>query len=98
MESQADRRARLRIMERFATLGRKPRETAPPTMGDAAPPAAPQTLEQRVAHLEAALEALQDQLHRESQRRDHELADLRHQLRPEELARELSEDARRRGL
>lgn len=97
MDRQADRHARMRIMERFATLGRKPRDSAassPPT----AAPQTPQSLEQRVAHLEAALEALQDQLHRESQRRDNEIAELHRQLRPEELARELSDDARRRGL
>jgi hypothetical protein len=52
----------------------------------------------RVAQLEAAIEALQDQLHRECQRFDRELAELRLALRPEALARSLSDDARRRGL
>lgn len=60
--------------------------------------AASQRLEERVERLESALEALQDQLHRESQRRDEQIAELRRQVRPEELARELSDDARRRGL
>ena len=69
-----------------------PQQEAP-----AAPPAAPD-LAARVAELEARVEALQDQVYRESERRDRELAEVRHALRPEELVRTLSEDARRRGL
>jgi hypothetical protein len=56
------------------------------------------SVEARIAALEARVEALQDQVYRESERHDRELADLRRRLRPEEIARELSEDARRRGL
>lgn len=55
-------------------------------------------LERQVAHLEELLEGLQDAVHRESVRRDHEAAELHRQMAPEELARALSEDARRRGL
>jgi uncharacterized membrane protein YgaE (UPF0421/DUF939 family) len=52
----------------------------------------------RIARLEANVEALQDQVHRQSERHQHEMAELRRQLRPEELARSLSDDARRRGI
>jgi hypothetical protein len=48
--------------------------------------------------LEELLEGLQDAVHRESVRRDHEAAELQRQISPAELARALSEDARRRGL
>jgi uncharacterized coiled-coil protein SlyX len=57
-----------------------------------------EVLEQQVAHLEELVEGLQDAVHRESVRRDHEAAEIQRQMAPEELARTLSEDARRRGL
>ena len=56
------------------------------------------TLERQVRHLEELLEGLQDAVHRESVRRDHEAAEFQRQISPAELARALSEDARRRGL
>jgi uncharacterized coiled-coil protein SlyX len=55
-------------------------------------------LEGRVAYLGELLEGLQDAVHRESMRRDDEAADLRHRTAPREMARALSEDARKRGL
>jgi hypothetical protein len=55
-------------------------------------------LANRLARLEAAFEALQDQVHRESERHQREMAELRRQLKPEELTRTLSADARRRGI
>ncbi len=55
-------------------------------------------LERQVAHLEELVEGLQDAVHRESVRRDHEAAELQRQMAPSELARALSEDARKRGL
>jgi hypothetical protein len=57
-----------------------------------------EALEQQVGQLEELVEGLQDAVHRESVRRDHEAAELQRQMAPEELARALSEDARRRGL
>jgi hypothetical protein len=51
-----------------------------------------------LTRLEARVEALQDQVHRESERHQREMADLRRQLKPEELTRALSADARRRGI
>lgn len=55
-------------------------------------------LADRVRRLETTVEALQDQVHRQSQRHEREVAELRRSLRPEELVRALSADARRRGL
>jgi hypothetical protein len=55
-------------------------------------------LERRVAQLESVVEGLQDALHRESVRRDQQAAHLESKTEPEEIARALSEDARKRGL
>ena len=55
-------------------------------------------LERRVAHLERELEGLQDAVHRESVRRNEEAAQLQRRTAPGEIARALSEDARKRGL
>jgi hypothetical protein len=55
-------------------------------------------LDSRMDHLEAALEGLQDALYRESVRADAELAELHERTEPEHIARELSADARKRGL
>jgi hypothetical protein len=55
-------------------------------------------LEQQVAHLEGLVEGLQDAVHRESVRRDHEAAEIHRQMEPGELSRTLSEEARKRGL
>jgi hypothetical protein len=52
----------------------------------------------RVEHLEAAIEGLQDSVHRESVRRNQVLADFERKLRPGEIRRALNEDGRRRGL
>jgi hypothetical protein len=57
-----------------------------------------EVLERQVADLEELVEALQDAVHRESVRRDHEAAEVQRQMSPPELARALSEDARKRGL
>ena len=57
-----------------------------------------QRLERRMDQLEELVEGLQDAVHRESVRRDHEAAEVQRQMSPPELARALSEDARRRGL
>jgi uncharacterized coiled-coil protein SlyX len=55
-------------------------------------------LERRVAELEDLLEALQDSVHREAVRRDEQALRLERKVEPRELARALSEDARKRGL
>ncbi|MFL5820582.1 MAG: hypothetical protein ACJ76S_07865 [Solirubrobacteraceae bacterium] len=55
-------------------------------------------LERRLGHLEAAVEGLQDSVHREAVRQDHVLRDLERRAQPGEMRRALSDDARRRGL
>jgi uncharacterized coiled-coil protein SlyX len=55
-------------------------------------------IERRLAHLESALEGLQDAVHRESVRRNEQTAELRHRTEPGAMARALSDDARERGL
>ena len=57
-----------------------------------------ESLERRLAHLEATLEGLQDAVHRESVRRDEQISELRQRTEPGEMARLLSHDARKRGL
>ena len=55
-------------------------------------------LEARVQQLEGALEALQDAVYRQALAYDKTLAELHERTKPEEIARALSEDARKRGL
>jgi uncharacterized coiled-coil protein SlyX len=55
-------------------------------------------LRARIAHLESTLEELQDSVYRDKRRHEQELADMRKLLDPANLARALSDDARRRGL
>jgi hypothetical protein len=63
-----------------------------------APEAPNEALERRIEHLEAALEGLQDAVHRESTRQGEEIEKLRRRIEPGEMARSLSDDARRRGI
>jgi hypothetical protein len=49
-------------------------------------------------HLEAELEGLQDALYRQSVLEGEHVEELRRRTTPEQLARDLSKDARRRGL
>ncbi len=55
-------------------------------------------LERRVAHLEALVEGLQDAVHRDALRHDKRITEVERRTQPEELAKALSADARRRGL
>jgi uncharacterized coiled-coil protein SlyX len=55
-------------------------------------------LEARVDHLESALEGLQDAVHRRSVLEDKEIERLRNRTEPAQLARDLSREARQRGL
>jgi hypothetical protein len=57
-----------------------------------------EALEGRVNQLEIQLEGLQDAVHRDAVRRDEEAARLERKTQPDELARALSREARRRGL
>ena len=54
--------------------------------------------EQRIEHLEAALEGLQDALYRQARRADASRDEMLRRTEPTRMARELSDDARRRGL
>jgi hypothetical protein len=55
-------------------------------------------VEARVEHLETALEGVQDALYRHQVLDEENIAELRRRTDPEQIARDLSEDARRRGL
>ncbi len=55
-------------------------------------------LEARIEHLEAALEGLQDAVDRQAVLQDERNTELRRRTDPAEMARALSEDARRRGV
>ena len=55
-------------------------------------------VDERLAHLEALVEGLQDAVHRDSVRHEERMAELERKTEPAELAKALSDDARRRGL
>jgi hypothetical protein len=55
-------------------------------------------LRRRVDELEGMVEALQDALYRQSMLDHERLEELTRRLEPEEIAKALSADARRRGL
>jgi hypothetical protein len=57
-----------------------------------------ETLETQVRHLEAEIEGLQDAFHRRAILEEEQIGELRARTAPAQLARDLSEDARRRGL
>ena len=57
-----------------------------------------EALEARVTHLEAALEGLQDAVYRQAQLAEDRLEELRARMEPGQMAIDLAEDARRRGL
>ena len=57
-----------------------------------------ETLEVRIAHLEGELEGLQDAVYRQAVLEDEQIDEVRKQLAPEQMARELSRHARKRGL
>jgi uncharacterized coiled-coil protein SlyX len=57
-----------------------------------------EALEARVKHLEAALEGLQDAVYRQAQLGEEKHEELRKRMEPGQMAIDLAEDARRRGL
>ena len=57
-----------------------------------------ETLEARIEDLEAVLEGLQDALYRHEVLEQKSIGELRRRTEPEQIARDLSQDARRRGL
>jgi K+/H+ antiporter YhaU regulatory subunit KhtT len=61
-------------------------------------PVALQALQARVEQLEQLVEALQDSVHRESERQGKRIAELEARTQPAALSVALSKDARERGL
>jgi uncharacterized coiled-coil protein SlyX len=57
-----------------------------------------EAIEARMEHLEKAFEGLQDAVYRQAQIEESNITDLRRRIEPERLARDLSQDARDRGL
>ena len=57
-----------------------------------------ETLEARIEHLERELEGLQDAVYRQALLEDENIGELRRRIEPEQLARDLDNDARQRGL
>jgi hypothetical protein len=57
-----------------------------------------QRLKERVDHLEALVEGLQDAIYRDSIRHEERMTEIERKTEPEALAKALSDDARRRGL
>jgi hypothetical protein len=57
-----------------------------------------ETLEARTEHLEAVLEGLQDAVHRRAVLEDESIDELRKRRQPGQIARDLSRNARTRGL
>jgi hypothetical protein len=55
-------------------------------------------VEERLDHLEALVQGLQDAVHRDSVRHDERMSELERKTEPDALAKALSNDARRRGL
>jgi predicted RNA-binding Zn ribbon-like protein len=78
-------RERIRRLAHVRRAGRQPHEDL-------------KRLRQRLEHLEALVEGLQDAVHRDSVRHEERMAELERKTQPEALAKALSDDARRRGL
>ncbi len=86
--------ARIRQIRRSAAESAPaPRNVAPTDNASAL-----EALQTRVEHLEQLLQALQDSVHRESERHSKRLADLEARTEPGALSVALSRNARERGL
>jgi uncharacterized coiled-coil protein SlyX len=57
-----------------------------------------EALEARIQHLETALEGLQDAVYRQAQLGEEQLDELRRRMEPGQMAIDLAQDARKRGL
>lgn len=57
-----------------------------------------ETLEARIEHLESAHQGLQDAVYRRAVLEDESIEELRRRSEPGQIARDLSENARTRGL
>ncbi len=92
-----DREKLLRRIRQIRRTATPPDGPAPSDARDSQPERL-QALEARVAHLEQLLEALQDSVHRESERHADLIAALQAQVAPGAMSAALAEDARNRGL
>jgi hypothetical protein len=88
------------ITERVSRLWRRRRSGAgiEPAVADAVSEHRFEACEARIEQLETALEGLQDALYRHEILDERNIAELRRRSDPEQMARDLSQDARRRGL
>jgi hypothetical protein len=98
------------LLDRVVHLRRRKEEEADPRDPGAADTVAPATdtpaayavrieeLEERIANLETLVEGLQDSVHRESVRREHQISRLETKTEPGEINRALSREARERGI
>jgi hypothetical protein len=86
--------ARIRQLRRVTEAGRGVQTTPV----DPAEPDEVRALQNRVEHLEALVQGLQDSVHRESSRQAKRIAELEARLNPAALGKALSDDARARGL
>jgi hypothetical protein len=88
------------IAERLSRLWTRPSSGArlEPPLVDAGWEQRFEACEARIEHLETALEGLQDALYRHEILDQENIAELRRRTDPDQLARDLSQDARRRGL
>jgi hypothetical protein len=88
------------LVRRVGALMRPAPETTEPEAEMEEPPTEPdlQLMQQRIERLETIVEGLQDALYRHSQYLDERVEELKARTEPEVIARELSADARRRGL
>jgi hypothetical protein len=91
-------REREGLIARIRQVRRQAEATAGPDSHTTPAPDRPGALEARVAHLERQLEGLQDSVHRESERHERLIAELRAQVEPAAMGAALAEDARNRGL
>jgi hypothetical protein len=57
-----------------------------------------ETLEARIEHLERELEGLQDAVYRQAMLEDENIGELRRRTEPDQMARDLDANARRRRL
>ena len=57
-----------------------------------------EALAARIEHLERQLEGLQDAVYRQATLEDGNIGELRRRTEPQQMARDLDRDARRRGL
>jgi hypothetical protein len=83
----------MRLASLTAALRRRRSAGSAPT-----PDARIERIEARLEQLEAVVEGLQDSVYREAQRQDDRMEELRARTEPAEIAKALSEDARKRGL